>query len=72
MTVQGYRIIARARCKIYSNYEFVLGYNENAPCKYATWKRNIPDRDCYWGHYFDDIDKAYADLYRRALETYEY
>jgi len=45
---------------------FVLGENPNAGQKYVTWQ-HIEGRSGYdLGHYFNNRDKALADLYARA------
>ena len=32
---------------------------------FVTWEFN-DNKDCYWGHYFNDLDEALADLHERA------
>ena len=45
--------------------------------KYVTWESTlwpVEDHraiDYYWGHYFDDEEKARADYHRRLFEKYE-
>ncbi len=34
--------------------------------QFATWQRNVVSGDTYWGHYFNDLYDALADLYERA------
>ena len=63
----GYTIIDSIQA---GRVEFVLGENLKEPSPYVTWRRG-PDAaptDFDWGHYFSDIDRARADLHRRARE----
>lgn len=63
----GYTIIDSIQA---GRVEFVLGENLKEPSPYVTWRRS-PDAaptDFDWGHYFSDIDRARADLHRRARE----
>ena len=62
-TVGGYTITERIKV---GTKLFVLGENPNAVQKYVTWQQ-IEGRSGYdLGHYYNDRDKAFADLHTRA------
>ena len=66
---QGYTIIQKQRA---GNKEFALGHNSNAPNPYVTWKCSVNQSDYYWGHYFNDKDKALKDFNKRVREEKAY
>lgn len=66
-TNAGYTIINAYKI---GNAEFVLGYNENAPSPYVTW-RCENDNNYYWGHYFEDRVQAEKDFLNRGLQEVE-
>lgn len=41
--------------------------------EYVTWeyKEENGTRDYYWGHYYDDRDKAFVDYHTRLLAEYK-
>jgi hypothetical protein len=38
---------------------------DNAHTPFVTWQRNLDDRACYFGHYFQNYTKARADYAKR-------
>ena len=79
---EGYEIIAK---EVYSTTrsgrqeQIALGRNETKHgTMYVTWdctvwplKDGSTKTDYYWGHYFDDENKARADYHHRLAEKYE-
>lgn len=53
------------------NMEFVMGRNERAPDRFVTWGCRNGD-SYFWGHYFDDLLEAKADLPARANQELEH
>lgn len=54
---------------------FIVGENLEAPNPYVTWKFNTDSKnpekiDCYWGHYFNERQKAIDDFTNR-IEEYQ-
>lgn len=45
--------------------EVVLVYQPQTYEPWVTWKVG-PDGECYWGHYYRDEDRAWADFHERA------
>lgn len=57
----------------FENYTgFVFAHNKNAPQPFVTWKFNEENgkRNYYWGHYFNDENRAKADLDIRVSSYY--
>lgn len=53
---------------IVGNSEFVIGESQTAPAQFVTWKRNLGEKEFYWGHYFGDRLTALEDLCKRVLD----
>ena len=78
---EGYEIIAAETYLIESDGRrdrIVLGRMETKHgARFVTWESVIwpvhylQPRDYFWGHYFEDENKARADYHRRLLERYE-
>lgn len=50
---------------------FAFGENQKAPNPFVTWQFTVNDRgkrDYFWGHYFNDGNRARADLQARAAD----
>ena len=48
---------------------FALGENPKAPNPFVTWQFAVNERgqrDYFWGHYFNDGNRAKADMQARA------
>lgn len=65
----GYEIIKTERV---GNKEFVLGHNPNAPEPYVTWKRDVETKECYWGRYFTNEQRALNNFKKRVQEEKDY
>ena len=52
--------------------EFVIGQSEAAPDRFVTWRRNLGEKEFYWGNYVGDRLTAVADLCHRAMQEVEY
>lgn len=52
--------------------EFVIGQSETAPDRFVTWRRNLGEKEFYWGNYVGDRLTAVADLCRRAMQEVEF
>lgn len=63
---QGY--VITDRIQVDPNHAFVLGFNPKAPQPFVTWKCGQNDY-YYYGHYFNDQDKAIRDLCTRVMEA---
>lgn len=62
---QGY--VITDRIQVDPDNAFVLGFNPKAPQPFVTWKCGQNDY-YYYGHYFNDQDKAIRDLCARVIE----
>lgn len=76
---EGYEIIAAETYNVMANDKearIVLGKMETKyGAMFVTWEsaRHPADgeTDYFWGHYFDDEQKARADYHRRLIEKYD-
>ena len=66
---QGYVITNRVQ--VDPDNAFVLGFNPKAPQPFVTWKCGQND-SYYYGHYFNDQDKAIRDLCARVIDELDY
>ena len=57
---------------VVGNSEFVIGESQTAPAQFVTWKRNLGEKEFYWGHYVGDRLTALEDLCKRVLEETHY
>ena len=81
-TNEGYQIIATETynaTRMGQESRVVLARKETAfGAMFVTWESTAwrlsngsEKADYYWGHYFDDEDKARADYHRRLMAKYE-
>ena len=61
---QGYVIFQSERI---GKKRIVMGFNENAPSPYVTWKHD-EDKGYYWGHYFGNKRRAMRDFRERVRD----
>lgn len=60
----GYEILTYEKSSKQSDVTVVLGHNKKID-EYVTWEYR-KQTGFYWGHYFGDIQSAYADLKERV------
>lgn len=70
--VRGYEI---KRSILFENDRgFALAENPNAPSSFVTWQFTESEtgkRDYYWGHYYNDADRAAMDFDARAADYHK-